>query len=89
MMRAFAPSDANASDATTTSDSGSQSKNSRGYIKLILCCFLSDSCPHIKIHPNRTKNIEANTIGYRSALVGWSGQPRNSCIHFKLIIFGF
>jgi len=76
MMRAFAPSAANASDATTTSDlgsglsSGSQSRNSRSYLKLIVCCFLSNSCPHTKFNPNRTKNIEVKKIGYRSALVG-------------------
>ncbi len=59
MMRAFAPSAATASDATTTSglgsglSSGSQLKNS--YLKLILCCFLPNS-PDTKFYSNRTKN---------------------------------
>ena len=94
-MRAFGPSAATASDAATTSglgsslSSGSQAKNSLSYLKLILCCFLPDSCPYIKFHPDRTKNIEVQMISYRSALVGWSDQPKNSCIHFKLILFGF
>ncbi len=63
MMWAFAPSAVTVSDATTTSGlgcdlgSGSQSKNSRSYLKLILCCFFC-SCPHTKFHPNRTKDIE-------------------------------
>ena len=80
MMRAFASSAANASDATTTSDlgsglsSGGKSKNSFSYLKLILCCFLPNSCPHTKFHPNWTKNIEIKMISYRLALVGWSGQ---------------
>ncbi len=95
MMRASAPSAATASDATTTSglgsglSSGSQSKNSRSYLELILCCFSPNSCSHTKFHPNRTKNIEVKKIGYWSALFGWSGQSENSCIHFKLILFGF
>ena len=43
MMRAFAPSAATASDATITSglgsglSSGSESKNSRSHLKLIVC----------------------------------------------------
>ena len=80
MMRAFDPSAATASEATTTSglgsglSSGSQLKNSRSYLKLILCCFLPNSCPHTKFHPNWTKNIEVKMISYRLALVGWSGQ---------------
>ena len=92
MMRAFAPS---AVTATTTSGFGSglgrgrQSKNSRSHLKLILCCFLPNSCPHTKFHPNWTKNIEVNKIGHRLALVGWSGWSKNSCIHLKLILFGF
>ena len=70
MMRAFPPSAATASDATTNSGfgsglgSGSQSNHSRGYLKLILCCFLPDGCPHTKFHPNQTKSIE---VGF-----GWS-----------------
>ena len=87
MMRAFPPSAATASDATTTSgfDSGfgsgfgfgfGQSKNrrTRRYLKLILCCFLPNSCPHTKFHPNWTKNIEVEMISYRLVSVGWSGQ---------------
>ena len=80
MMMAFAPSAATASDATTISglgsglSSGSQLKNSRSYLKLILCCFLPNSCPHTKFHPNWTKNIEVEMISYRLASVGWSGQ---------------
>ena len=35
------------------------------------------------------KNIEVIQICYRLALVGWSGQSKNSCIHFKLILFRF
>ena len=60
---AFAPSAATASDATTTSglgsglSSGSQSKNSRSYLKLILCCFLPNSSPFTKFNPNGTKNM--------------------------------
>ena len=75
MMRAFAPSAATDSDATNTSGlgsgsgSGSQSKNSRSYLKLILCCFLPNSCPNTKFYPNWTKNIEVKKIGYRLALV--------------------
>ena len=47
MMRAFGPSAATTSDATTTSglgsglSSGSQLQNSRSYLKLILCCFFA------------------------------------------------
>ncbi len=61
MMGAFAPSAATTSDATTTSGLGSglgigsQTKNSLSYLKLIICCFLPDSRPHTKFHPNRTK----------------------------------
>ena len=51
--------------------------------------FLSNSCPHAKFHPNRIKNIEFKKSGYRSALVGLSGQSKNSHIYFKLILFGF
>ena len=70
MMRAFSPSAATVFDATTTSgfgsglSSGSQSKNSRSYLKLILYCFLPNSCPHTKFHPNWTKNIEVKMISY-------------------------
>ncbi len=53
------------------------------------CCFFPNCCPHTKFHPNRTKNIEVKKIGYWSALVGWSGLAINSCIHFKLILFGY
>ena len=76
MMKVFAPSAANASDDTTTSDlgsglssattSGSQSKNSHSYLKLIVCCFLSNSCPHTKFHQNQTKNKEVNRLA-----IGW------------------
>ena len=69
--------------------SGSPSKNSRCYLKLILCCILPSSCPCTKFHPNGTKTIEVKMISYQSALVGWSGQSKNSCIHFKLILFEF
>ena len=68
MMRAFPPSAATASDATTTSGfgsglgSGSQSKNRRCYLKLILCCFLPISFPQTKFLPNWTKNIEVEKI---------------------------
>ena len=54
MMRAFAPFAVTASEATTTSGlgsglgSGSQYKNSRSYLKLILCFFLPNSCPHTR-----------------------------------------
>ena len=71
MMGAFPPSAATASDATTTSGfgsslgSGSQSKHSRSYLKLILCCFLPNSCPHTKFHPNWTKNIEVKKISVK------------------------
>ena len=80
MMRAFVPSAATASDATATSglgsglSSGSQSKNIRKYLKLILGYFFCQIVVHI---PNfiqiGQKNIEVKKIGYRSALVGWSG----------------
>ena len=69
MMRAFRPSAATASDATTTSGfgsglgGGSQSENRRSYLN-----------PHPKFHPNWTKNIEVKMISHRLALVGWSGQ---------------
>ncbi len=49
MLRAFASSAATASDTTTTSGLGidlasvGQSRNSRSYFKLILCCFLPNS----------------------------------------------
>ena len=95
MMWAFNPSAATASDATNTSglgsgfSSGSQSNSSRSYPKLIVCCFLPKSCPHTKFHPNRTINVEVKKIGHQLALVDWSGQSKNSCIHFKLILFGF
>ena len=69
LASAATASDATASGATT---SGSQSKNSRSYLKLILCCFLPNSCPYTKFHPNRAKNIEVEMISYQSALVGWS-----------------
>ena len=52
-------SDATASSATT---SGSQSKNSRSYPKLFLCCILPSSCPDTKFHPHQTKNIEVKMI---------------------------
>ncbi len=54
MMRAFAPSAVTTSEATTTSglDYG---LGSRSYLKLILCCFLPNSCPQTKSNPNRTK----------------------------------
>ena len=35
-----------------------RSKNSRGHLKLILCCSLPDIIPHIKFHLNRMKNTE-------------------------------
>ena len=95
MMRAFAPSATTASDPTTSSgfgsglSSGSQSKNSHSYLKLILCRFLPNSCPHTKFHPSRTKNIKVKNICYWLALVSWSGQSKNSCIDFKLILFEF
>ena len=64
MMRAFALSAATASDATTTNGlgSGSQSKNSRSYLKLILCCFLPNSCQHTEFHPIQTKDIDDDEI---------------------------
>ena len=78
MMWALEPSAATAFDTTTTS----QSKSSCSYLQLILWCFSPNSCPHTKFHPNRTKNIEVKKIGFWSALVGWSGRSKNSCIHF-------
>ena len=49
----------------------SESKNSRSHFKLILCCFLPNSCPHTKFHPNRTKNIEVKRFAIgRLWLVG-------------------
>ena len=95
MMWAFNPSAATASDATNTSglgsgfSSGSQSNSSRSYLKLIICSFLPNSCPHTKFHPNWTKNIEVKMISYWLASVGWSGRSKNSCILFKLILFRF
>ena len=93
MMRAFAPSAATAFEATTTASglgsglgSGIQSKNSRRYHKLILCCFLPNSCPHTKLHPNRIKNIEVKKICYHLALIGWSGQSKNSRTYLQLIV---
>ena len=83
-MRSFAPSDATASDAATTSglgsglSCGSQSKNSHSCLKLILCCFLPNSCPDTKFHPNWTKNIDVKMISYQSALVGWTGQSKKA-----------
>ena len=80
MMRAFAPSAA--TDATTTSGlgrgsgSGSQSKNSRSYLKLILCCFLLNSCPHTKFHPTRTKNIEVSfSVNVNISLISSQNGP--------------
>ena len=35
-----------------------RSKNSRGHLKLILCCSLPDIIPHIKFHLNRMKNAD-------------------------------
>ena len=35
-----------------------RSKNSRGHLKLILCCSLPHIIPHIKFHLNRMKNTE-------------------------------
>ena len=35
-----------------------RSKNSRGHLKLILCCSLPDVIPHIKFHLNQMKNTE-------------------------------
>ncbi len=94
MMGAFTPSDATASASDASSGLGSclssgNKKNSRSYLKLILYCFLPNSCPHTKFHPYQTKNIEVKKIGYRLALNGWSGQSKNSCDHFKLNLFGF
>ena len=89
MMRAFAPSAANASDATNTSDlgsglsKGSQSKNSRCYLKLIVCCFCSIISPHTKFHPNRMKNTEVENFHYWSVLVGRAGWSKNGRSHFK------
>ena len=91
-MRAFAPS---AVTFTTTSGfgsglgRGSQSKNGCSYLKLILCCFLPNSCPHTKFHPNWTKNKEVKMLSYWLASVSWSGQSKNSSIHFKFILFCF
>ena len=33
-----------------------RSKNSRGHLKLILCCSLPNVIPHIKFHLNRIKS---------------------------------
>ncbi len=69
MMRAFAPSAATASEATITSGFGSglgrgsqSEKKSHGYLKHILSCFLANSCPDTKFHPNWTKNMEVKKI---------------------------
>ena len=87
MMTATTTSAATASAATTTSGLGSIL--GRSHFKLILCCFLPNSCPHNKFHPNRTKNLEVKKICYWSALVGRSGQSKNSRSHFKLILCCF
>ena len=50
--------------------------------------WLPNSCPHTKFQPNQTKK-EVKKIGYWSPLAGWSGQSKNSCFHFKLILHGF
>ena len=91
MMRPFAPSTATTSEATASgaTTSGSQSKNSPSYLKLILCCILPSSCPFTTFHPHRIKNIEVKRISYWSALVGWSGQSKKSCIHFNLFYLKF
>ena len=76
MMTATAASAATTSAATASGlgsglGSGSWSKNSRSHFKLILCCFLPNSCPHTKFHPNRTKNIEVKRFAIgRLWLVG-------------------
>ena len=69
MIRAFPPSAATAYDATITSGFGSglgfgsQSKNSRGQLKLILCYFLPNSCPRTRFNPNWTKKHSV-MLGY-------------------------
>ncbi len=81
---------ASVATAYTTSGlgSGSQSKNSRSYLKLFYVVF----CLIVVHMPNfiqiGQKEMEAKKIGYWSALVSWSGQSRDSCIHFKFILFG-
>ncbi len=69
MMRHFSFPATTASEANTNSGlssgfgRGSQSQNSRSYLKLILYCFfLPDCCPHTKLHPNWTKNIGVKMI---------------------------
>ncbi len=69
MTRATAASTVTASDATATSGLGSglgsgssQSKNSRSCLKLVLCWFLPNSCPHTKFHISRTEKIEVKKI---------------------------
>ena len=59
--------------------------------KIILCYSLPKSCPvsTYQISSKSDKNIEVKNICYRLGLVGWSGQSKNDCIHFKLILFGF
>ena len=39
-----------------------RSKNSRGHLKLILCCSLPDVIPHIKFHLNRMKNAKIQIL---------------------------
>ena len=75
MMKACSPSATTAFDATTASGfgsglgSGSQLRNSRSYINLILYCFLPNSCPYTKFHSNWTKDIEVEKNCYRLTLV--------------------
>ena len=92
-MRAFPLSAATASDATTTSGfgsglgSGSQSKIDVAISNSFYVVFC-----HIVVHkPNFIQIGQKNVknIGFWLALVGWSGQSKNSCIRSKLILFGF
>ena len=41
-----------------------RSKNSRGRLKLILCCSLPDIIPHIKFYLNRMKNTEVTIFDF-------------------------
>ena len=40
------------------------SKDSRGHLKLILCCSLPNIIPHIKFHLNRMKKTEVTIFEF-------------------------
>ena len=89
-MRAFAPSAVTASEATTTMVPVTWAVVWVAEVNQKIAIAISNSfyvvlCLIVHI-PNfiqiGKKNIEVIKIGYPSALVGWSGQIKNSCIHF-------